>query len=244
MVSSTASPMAMLAMRLVIMESSIPSHPMTPKVMMMGKRFGTMATSPTLPERKSRNMIPKTSTMVSDRLLTWPLVIRWLLAEMTMPNPVTSQEIFSPNRVRRWSFDSAAGGQKVPGTGQVGEQQQVDLPEIRTDKPFEQVFAQNHAKAVDQHAQFPVRLGQPVVLGIEPVGGVVDQFEIVGIGDDLVDAGKGLQEDLQRLDPGDAFGAFKKIVRFGAGQGHIEGKGSGKVLVDVVEMTADRGVRL
>ena len=73
--------MAILAIRLVAMGSSTPNHPMIPKLIIIGKILGTMAISPTLLDKKRINMIPKTSTMVRERLLICPLVKRWLLAE-------------------------------------------------------------------------------------------------------------------------------------------------------------------
>ncbi len=74
MVSSTARPMAILAIRLVNMDSSMPSQPMMPKLMMMGNMLGIMAIAPTLLDRKRVNMMPNTRTMVMERLLIWPLV--------------------------------------------------------------------------------------------------------------------------------------------------------------------------
>ena len=66
--------MAILAIRLVTMESSIPSHPMIPKLMTMGNRLGSMAINPTLMDIKRMNIIPKTRIMVMHRLLICPMV--------------------------------------------------------------------------------------------------------------------------------------------------------------------------
>ena len=90
MVSSTASPMAILAIRLVTMESSMPNHPMTPKLITIGKILGTTAISPTLTDKNSANMMPKTKTIVIERLLICPAVKSSLLAEIAIPRPVTS----------------------------------------------------------------------------------------------------------------------------------------------------------
>ena len=58
----------------VTIDISIPNHPMIPKLIIIGKILGTMAISPTLLDKKRRNMIPKTRTMVMERLLICPLV--------------------------------------------------------------------------------------------------------------------------------------------------------------------------
>ena len=48
MVSSTANPMAMLAIKLVAMDRGIPNQPITPKLTIMGKQLGSIAMKPTL----------------------------------------------------------------------------------------------------------------------------------------------------------------------------------------------------
>jgi len=48
MVSSTASPMAILAIRLVTIESSMPSHPIILELIIMGNKLGMMSINPTL----------------------------------------------------------------------------------------------------------------------------------------------------------------------------------------------------
>ncbi len=47
---------------------------MSPKLITMGKRFGTMAIKPTLAERNNRLMAAMISTRVSIRLFTNPSV--------------------------------------------------------------------------------------------------------------------------------------------------------------------------
>ena len=70
MVSSTANPMAMEAIKLVATERGMPNNPMMPKLTMMGKILGITAINPTLAERNRATMTPKINSREIDRLLT------------------------------------------------------------------------------------------------------------------------------------------------------------------------------
>ena len=64
--------MAILAIRLVDVESGMPIHPIIPKFMIIGKQLGTKAIRPTFTDRNIKNIMLKMRIKPSKILLVWP----------------------------------------------------------------------------------------------------------------------------------------------------------------------------
>jgi hypothetical protein len=145
------------------------------------------------------NMMPKIMAMVSDRLLTCP-VVSWLAAGGDddaeaghIPGDLTGEVGFHV------IHDPVPQPQEITGTRNVGEQHDVAPAEIRRHERIEHVLAQHHAVAVDQHPHLEGLAGQAVVCGFIAIGGVVHQLQVFGKRDCLVHPGKGFGKRLEAM---------------------------------------------
>ena len=137
--------------------------------------------------------------------------------------------------------DFSAGFQKIPGTGDMGHEQDIGLGKVRTHKSFEHIRSQHDRVVVEQQPDLKILLGNGIISWFESVHGIIDQLHIIGEGDGLVDSRQTLEILFEPEDIFDMFRVFEITFLF-ASHYHIDGETPRKLLVNVMKVSAYRRI--